>query len=430
MTLQYSVIEIFTSESTRYKHKPVTEAVVQFVHGLKIAARCIVSRGIGGCYENGEVATNRIEILSFNMPVKIEIILPTPELEKVLPTIEQIISDGIVVVEDMQIRCHKVSKRLIPRALKVRDVMTPSPTSVAPDTAVDEIVLLLLSAAFHGVPVVDGDHRPVGIVTESDLIDRAGMPVRLGLLEQFDQRKVDTLLASLAAKTAGQIMSKPVVAVRDEDQLTTAVEQMLIKKRKRLPVVNADGKLVGMLSRLDVFRTITKESPNWKDIKKHNVEVNNVRSIADIMRTDVHTVGPDAPLDTVIETIDDNDVQRVIVVDGEGKLLGMVFDSDLLAAFGEHHSHVWDVLLSKLPFSETARRHREVLERARAQTTGEVMQTDLTTIAPDAPVDEAIRLMVERKIKILPVIDSNRKFKGIVTRDSLLQAGHESTTQS
>jgi CBS domain-containing protein len=430
MAVRYSVIEIFTSEAARYQHKSVAEGVVHFVRGLKIAARCIVTRGIAGCYENGEAATTRIEILSFNMPLKIEIILPTAELEKVLPTVERMVTDGIVVVEDMVIRCHKASKRLIPSSLNVRDVMTPSPASVTLGTAVDEIVMLLLSADYHGLPVVDADRRPVGIVTESDLIERAGMPVRLGLLGQFDQHKVDGLLASFAAKKAGDIMTCPVVVMKDDDPLTAAVEIMLAKKVKRLPVVNGEGRLVGMLSRLDVFRTITKESPKWKDMRKHNVEVNNVRLVSDIMHTGVETVGPNTPLDLVIETIDTTDIQRAVVVDADGKLLGMVFDGDLLSAFSEHHSRIWDVLLSKLPFSETARRHREVLERARAQTAGEVMRQDLITVSPDDPIDEAIRRMVECKIKILVVIDTDRVFKGIVTRDSLLQAGHESSAQS
>lgn len=425
MAIPYNVIEIFTSEAARFQHKPVAEAVVQFVHGLKIAARCIVSRGSGGCYENGELASSRIEILSFNMPLKIEIILPRAELDTVLPAIERMVTDGIVVVEEMEIRCHRTSKRLIPGALRVRDAMTPSPACVGPNTAVDEVVMLLLAAPFHGVPVVDNAQRPVGIVTESDLIERAGLPVRLGLLDQFDQHKVDGLLASFAAKNVKDIMTRPAIVVSDDDHVTTAVETMLGERVKRLPVVNRDGKLVGMLSRLDVFRTITKESPNWKDMRTHHVEISNVRLVSDIMRSDVPTVGPEASLDSLIDLIDPTDAHRPIVVNAGGRLLGIVFDSNLFAAFAEHRTRFWDILVGKLPFSETARKHRDLLERARALSAGEIMTKDLVNIAPEAPVEEAIRLMVEHKIKILPVVDDRRVFKGIITRDLLLRAGHE-----
>ena len=66
--LNYKAIEIFTSEEARYRKKPVADAVMQYIKDLKIAARCIVTRGVAGSYESGEVATGRIVILSFNMP--------------------------------------------------------------------------------------------------------------------------------------------------------------------------------------------------------------------------------------------------------------------------------------------------------------------------------------------------------------------------
>jgi len=76
MALKYNVIEIFTSEEAKYGGQSLYSAVVQYISRLKIAARCVVSRGIEGCYENGEMATQHILVLSYNMPVKIEIILP------------------------------------------------------------------------------------------------------------------------------------------------------------------------------------------------------------------------------------------------------------------------------------------------------------------------------------------------------------------
>lgn len=57
--LNYKAIEIFTSEEARYRNQPVSDAVLQYIRDLKIAARCIVTRGIAGCYESGEVSTRR-----------------------------------------------------------------------------------------------------------------------------------------------------------------------------------------------------------------------------------------------------------------------------------------------------------------------------------------------------------------------------------
>ena len=49
MALKYTVIEIFTNEETRYQSRPLHEAVIDYVAGLKIAARCLVLKGVEGC---------------------------------------------------------------------------------------------------------------------------------------------------------------------------------------------------------------------------------------------------------------------------------------------------------------------------------------------------------------------------------------------
>jgi CBS domain-containing protein len=423
MPLKYNIIEIFTSEEARWKGVPLWQAILDEVRSLKIAARVIVTRGLAGCYENGELASNNIEILSFNMPIKIEIILPSEELAEVLPTVEEMVADGIVVVEDTEVRVHRTQKRLIPRQLRVKDIMTKSPHTVSEGTPVNEIVRLLLSSEFNAVPVVDMVEHPIGIVTHGDLITKAGMPVRLGLLAQLEEEKVENYLASISHKTAGEVMTKPVITVHEDKRLGEAVDLMLKHHLKRLPVVNSEGILVGMLARSDIFHAITRETPDWEAIQARNVYVEGVTYVKDIMRRDTHTVSPDAAIEEVVSVIDSNDIQRVAVVDANGKLLGLISDRDLLGLFSEHRAGLWDYLVRKLPFSEVARRHEEFIAHTRAKTAREVMNTDLVIVNEDTCVDEAIRLMAERGIKRLPVVDENGVYKGMVSRDSVLRAG-------
>lgn len=81
----YKIIEIFTSEAIRWEGKSLSDAIVEYVRGKKIAARCMVTRAIEGCYENGDIASTRLEILSLNMPLRITIVLPSAQAESVLP---------------------------------------------------------------------------------------------------------------------------------------------------------------------------------------------------------------------------------------------------------------------------------------------------------------------------------------------------------
>lgn len=423
MSLKYSVIEVYTSEEARWQKAPVWNAIVDHVRRCGIAARCMVTRGTAGCYENGEVATSSIEILSFNMPVKVDVILPEAELEAVLPGIEQMVTDGIVLVEERSVHVHRTRKRLIPRQLRVKDAMTASPQTVREDTPVSEVIRLLLSHGFNAVPVVDAAGRPVGIITQGDLIARAGMPVRLGLLAQFEARQVEDYLEAIASRKAGEIMTRPVRTVQEDNPLSSAVDLMLKQGLKRLPVVNAEGLLTGILARADVFRVITSAAPDWRAIREQQVAVGNVTTVGGIMRRDTHTVLPDTPIEDVVRVIDTDDIQRVAVVDEQGRFLGMIFDSALFALFSGHQEGLWEHLMRRLPFTEIARKHKELMLRGGARTASDAMETDITTVRETTPTEDAIRLMVEKGIKRLPVVDEQGLFKGMVSRDSVLRAG-------
>jgi CBS domain-containing protein len=422
--LPYKVIEIFTSEKARWKGRPLNEAIVQYVHDLKIAARCLVTRAIGGCYESGEIATGRLEVLSYNMPLRIAIVLPASDLGQVLPEVEAMVTDGLVAVHSLDVVSHKARKELVPQQIKVRDIMTADPRKVFLKTPLDQVVRLLLSSIFTGVPVVDDAGRPVGVITQGDLIYKGKMPMRLGLLAESGSAKLGTVLEALAAKSAGDVMTAPVISIAQDQFVKEAVDLMLKKRVKRLPVVDAEGKLTGMLSRLDIFRTIMHAAPDWDAFKQQNIIVGNIRTVADIMRRDTHAVVPETTLDELIRMIDSNDIQRVAVVDPTGRFLGLISDRDLLVAFSpEFPDAVWDQFLRIVPFSERWKRHREFKDRLQAKTAAEVMNTDIITVQETTDIDAAIALMAAKGLKRLPVVDNEGRFKGMISRDSLLRTG-------
>jgi PII-like signaling protein len=126
LTIHYRIITVYTNEEARWKGRPLHDAVVNLVRRRKIAARCHVTRGIAGCYENGEVATHSIVDLSANLPLEIRIVLPTAEAETLLSDLEPMVGEGMILVEDAHVRSHRTAKRLFPRGMRVRDAMTAS----------------------------------------------------------------------------------------------------------------------------------------------------------------------------------------------------------------------------------------------------------------------------------------------------------------
>lgn len=421
MAMNYRLITIYTAEEVRHHGKPLYEAIVDYVKRLKIAARCVVSRATAGCYETGEIASQNLLTISYNMPVIIEIILPAAEAESVLTTLETLVPDGIVAVRDLDVRAYKTRQNLIPRQIKVRDIMSLDPERVRPETPVNEVVRLLLSAVFTGVPVVDRAGRPVGIITQGDLVYRAGMPLRLGLLAESAPGRKDSALDALAGQQAEAIMTRPAVVIQEGHKLTEAVDLMLRKKVKRLPVINENGLLTGMLSRVDVFRTITREAPNWDAIRQRNVQVQNLRYVSDIMRRDSQTVRADTSVEDVIRIIDTDDIQRVAVVAADGRFLGLIADRDLLAAFAGKGYGFWDYLSCKLSFKTSHECSLELRKTLREKTAGDVMKTGLVIVGESTGIEEAIRLMVDKRLKRLPVVDAGGRFRGMISRDAILK---------
>jgi CBS domain-containing protein len=425
--LNYKAIEIFTSEGARHRGQPLAEAVVDYVRDLKIAARCIVTRGIAGCDESGEAATVQLEVLSYNLPVRIFIVVPAGEIERVLEGLDGMVEEGIVALHDLKVLSHRTRNAFFPRRLLVRDVMTASPKSVTTDSSLNDVVRLLLSSVFSGLPVVDGQGRPVGLITQGDLMARAQLPLRLGLLAESDPDQREKVLAQLASRSASEVMTTPVITIGRDHPLSEAVEKMLAKGVKRLPVVDADGCLVGMLSRLDIFRTVMHAAPDWKAFAAQKVEVKNLKQVGDILRRDTQTVGPDTPVSEVIRVIDRDDIQRVAVVDAGGKLLGLISDRDLLRYFKPREAGIWGVLSRLKGVVEKdacTDGLSQCLESTRA---ADVMTADLITVGEETLIEEAVALITEKSLKRLPVVDADGRFKGMISRDSLLRTGFKAT---
>ena len=420
MPIKYNLIKVFTNENAKYQHKPLAQAILSYVQEQKIAARSMVTKGIAGGYENGEMATLGIEVLSFNMPLKIEIALPASELSAVLPSLEVMVGDGLIMVEELETQVHRSQQRFIPYHLKVRDVMTANPRAISLKTPASEVAHIIQSSPFNGLPVIDSNDAVLGIVTQGDLITRGGLPLRVGLLSHLPAEAIKHSLETLAGKTAADIMTKSPIVVRDDEEVRIAVKLMLDHKIKRLPVIDAQGKLSGIFSRLDIFKAISQGNPDWKKLIAKNVVITNPIYVADIMLTDTATVSLTTSVSEVLKVIDKYGIQRVAVVDDIGKFVGIISDRDIMnTLIEEEGSSLWKRFSSIFSLAALTR----TSEMTSRKTAADVMNTKVVTIREDALITEAAQIMTEQAIKRLPVVSDAGVFTGMISRDSLLRAG-------
>lgn len=101
----------------------------------------------------------------------------------------------------------------------------------------------------------------------------------------------------------------------------------------------------------------------------------------------------------------------------------MISDRDLLCYFKPEPEGIWPILSKiKHPFKhETIR--TDLQRRLEETKAAAVMIVDLITVSEDMLIEEAIELMINKKLKRLPVTDANNRFKGMISRDSLLRSG-------
>ncbi len=151
--------------------------------------------------------------------------------------------------------------------MKAKDLMIPLEEYLTPDTTLREAVSLLQTAArgegrigVKGLPVLDTSGRPVGMVSMHDAL-KAVCPPYLSLMHlgHFTwDGMVEDLARKAGARKVSELMSRNVVTIRDSEPLMGCIDLMLAKRIKRLPVVDAAGKVVGMLYERDIFFAIAK----------------------------------------------------------------------------------------------------------------------------------------------------------------------------
>jgi len=145
--------------------------------------------------------------------------------------------------------------------LTVRDIMTTNVVTVRADASFKEIAVRLREHRVSAFPVLDKDGTVIGVVSEADLLLKEAQPLseeealseedalegaRPGILRQRAQEKARAL-------TAADLMSRPAVTVGVEDSVEHAARLMYARGVKRVPVTDAAGRLVGIVSRADVL---------------------------------------------------------------------------------------------------------------------------------------------------------------------------------
>ena len=255
--------------------------------------------------------------------------------------------------------------------MKVRDVMVTDLITVDADEPVTTAVDLMEK---HGISrlLVRDEGKIVGIITERDVVKAVGSRKKRG-------KKPTHIYVSSAC-------TKDLVWVRPDDDIRKVVKLMLDKKISSV-VVKDNDKVVGIVTKTDVVRTL----------KDNEEPVTSYMNKPIVLKQD----------DSLIEArkkMLDYGIKKFPVVN-DGMIVGILTESDMAKIL---------VGFKKLIDDENIERE---MERLRVR---DVMSRKITTIDKDATVGEAVKVMLEKGISSLPIVDNGR-LVGIVTKTDFLK---------
>jgi CBS domain-containing protein len=415
-------LTIFISETDQYHHTALHTAIIQRLRREGCSGATAI-RGVAGFGASSVIHTAAILRLSMDLPMVITLVDRPERVERIIEPLREMAPHALIIVQDVEVMQSGAPLREGLPDVKVSEVMRREVATVRPDSPITQVIELLLDKDFTAVPVTDSQGKVVGMVSDSDLLTRGGMGVALSLKRATDPEFVRELHESLENpnRKVSEVMTREVVTIGPDVSLGQAAKRMVERHLKRLPVVDREGKLVGILGRLDVLNTIAAvHLPEWHP-EAH--PVGEQATVADVMTREVPTVHESATVEEIFELLVSSAHKRVVVVDDRHRVAGIVADSDLISRVSrESWPGVVELLRAKIPIARISGEARHHLQKLRAKSVRELMTREVITVHEKMPVASALALSAERRVKRLPVVDDEGRLLGIVGRTEMMRA--------
>ena len=143
----------------------------------------------------------------------------------------------------------------------VKSAMATNLLTIKPQDSLKKAMEQLCNNKISGLPVVDSDNKLVGIISEKDILKAMFVPTASELYEfsHFDFDDIESRYQDIRHLQIDSIMTRKVQTISPEDNLIKAASLMLLNSIRRLPVVDENGQLLGIISQGDVHQAIFKK---------------------------------------------------------------------------------------------------------------------------------------------------------------------------
>lgn len=150
--------------------------------------------------------------------------------------------------------------------MKVKEIMTKEVVSIKPDDNAKDALDILFKMQISGLPVIDTQGRLVGMFTEKDILKQI-LPSYLEKVGRFvyeeNPKSIKNKFQDLANLSASQVMRKDVITIEEDASLCEVARLMLTQKIRRIPVLDKEKRIAGIVAREDIVKAYAREA-GWE----------------------------------------------------------------------------------------------------------------------------------------------------------------------
>ena len=277
--------------------------------------------------------------------------------------------------------------------MEIKEVMSPEVFVVQENEQVGHARNLMLSHGISKLIVADGQEKPVGMVTEKDLIRKLK-----GNGPQWKNRPIDKI-------SIKRVMSTNPIIANPNDEIHIAIELLIKNKIGSIPIVDDEG-IVGIITKTDLMKVYTdKLKGKWK--------------VSDLMTNDVITVNENHSITHVIKTMEDNKIGKIIFI-RDNIPVGIITPENISFAYVEDPET--GVNIEKIYFirNSDGKDKKKNVRMVSMMTAGDIMQNQLVKISGDDDATIAADKMVKHDISGLPVVNGDLLI-GIITQTDIIK---------
>lgn len=145
------------------------------------------------------------------------------------------------------------------------------------------------------------------------------------------------------------------------------------------------------------------------------------KTVAQIMTTDPVTVSPETSLHEAIQILAEKEISGLPVVDDGGELVGIISETDLTWQATGVDTPPYIMFLDSVIYLQNPTKHNEEVHKALGQTVKDAMSDRPTTVKGNQLVREAAKIMHDKKVRRLPVVDDDSKLIGMITQGDVIK---------